>query len=194
MLGEVFVLASGPSLTQADINAVHTWRFKEATRRVIVTNTTYQKALWADVLFAMDAKWWKVHLDEAVETFCGTLVTSSHCYKRMGNGALKFSRHTTFGNTGAAAIHFAWKEGAKRIYLLGFDGQRKDGKAHHHEAHPAPLMDAMSMVSWPDQFARLAKVLKGRCEVFNCSRETIYTDFPRIVLEEVLAGTESKAA
>jgi len=49
----VACLASGPSLTRADVALVRAQGLP-----TIVVNTTYQMAPWADVLYACDAKWW----------------------------------------------------------------------------------------------------------------------------------------
>ena len=45
-------IASGPSLTQADVDYVR------GKARVIVVNNGYLLAPWADVLYAADARWW----------------------------------------------------------------------------------------------------------------------------------------
>jgi hypothetical protein len=188
MLAEAVCAASGPSLTAEDIETVRQWRKGYGlSRSVIVCNTTFKAIPWADTLFGMDGKWWRQYSKEAKESFKGELVTSSQSYKSYG---ISFSRHLTFGNTGAGAIHLAFKRGARRIYLLGYDCQKTGGKSHHHGDHPQPLHNAVSMVSWPDQFKRLADALRGKCEVINCTRETALKCFPRLTLEEAL----SKAA
>ena len=52
-----FVLASGPSLTLSDVAQVR--RYAQANDcPVLVTNSTYRLALWADVLFFHDSQWW----------------------------------------------------------------------------------------------------------------------------------------
>lgn len=190
MLAEAVCLASGPSLTVEDIERVRQWRLRDSQRRVYVTNTTFRSALWADVLFSMDGKWWRVYATEAKATFKGALVTSSQSYKSHG---LTFSRHLTFGNSGAGAINYAYHCGGRRIYLLGYDCQITRG-SHHHGDHPQPLHNALSHISWPDQFRRLAESLKGKAEIFNCSRDTALKVWPRVPLEEVMMAHKERAA
>lgn len=197
---ECVCLGSGPSLTAEDIETVRKWRDGFSLGRfVVVTNTTFRSALWADVLFAMDGKWWNAKPGdsgftsfalEAKATFKGRLVTASQSYKTH---KIEFSRHVTFGNTGAGAIHWAYHNGARRIILLGYDCQKTGGKAHHHGDHPKPLYNALTMSSWPDQFKRLADALKGKAEIINCSRETALKCFPRMPLEDALAKTAQAA-
>src|SRR5690606_3319410 len=72
---EVVCIASGPSLTADDCEAVKAWRAQEEGRGVIVTNTTFRLCPWADVLYALDAAWWKQYLREVRQVFTGALVT-----------------------------------------------------------------------------------------------------------------------
>lgn len=179
---EAVCLASGPSLIQEDIETVRQWR-ERTGGLVYVTNTTFRSALWADVLFSMDGRWWRVYALEAKATFKGDLVTSSQSYKSYG---ITFSRHLTFGNTGAGMVNLAFHRGARKILLLGYDAQLTNGKVHHHGDHPKPLCNALSYPHWPGQFERLAQALKGKVEIINCSRETALKCFPKMSLEDVI--------
>lgn len=186
---EAVCMASGPSLTVEDIERVRVWRQSGSDRLVYVTNTTFRNALWADVLFSMDGKWWRAYSTEAKATFKGELVTSSQAYKSYG---ITFSRHLTFGNTGAGMVNLAFHRGARRIILLGYDAQVINGKVHHHGDHPAPLHNALSHSHWPGQFARLADALKGKAEIINCSRETALKCWPRVALEDAFETNKSR--
>lgn len=68
---ETFCLASGPSMTAADAARVKAWRDAAPEREVIVVNTTYRLALWADVLYAMDRSWWNHHKADILRSFHG---------------------------------------------------------------------------------------------------------------------------
>lgn len=130
-------------------------------------------APWADGLFAMDAAWWRIYIDEVKAVFHGLLLTSAaHCYGAMQVGTDEFP------NSGAGAIATAAKFGAKRVILLGYDCQLTDSKTHWHGNHPKGLGDAGSVAEWPAHFERLAKKLDG-IDVVNCSRETALTCFAR---------------
>ena len=179
----VWVLASGPSLTAADVARVHACR---ATRgdRVFVTNTTSRLAPWADVLFAHDAKWVRAHPAEvaAAEGLVVSMATALPPAIASAHGVIK-----SYKNSGAAAISLALWAGAARVICLGLDCQPDAaGRNHWHGRHPAPLGDAGSLPSWPARFGELAAVAQAQgVPVLNASRATALTCFPRVALEDV---------
>src|SRR5690606_36428084 len=89
----VVCIASGPSLTADDVETVRRWRQEAQGEHagagqdasaggpdrewaggpvgVVVTNTTFRAAPWADVLYAMDRAWWLRYLDEVRKAFTG---------------------------------------------------------------------------------------------------------------------------
>lgn len=151
---------------------------------MIVTNTTFRAAPWADVLLAMDRAWWEKYIDEVGSTFTGARYSVNLINQRfrVTQIAQPFTAH---GNSGAAAISMAAKAGASKIILVGYDCQHTHGKAHWHGDHPVGLGNAGRMEKWHAQFAKLAATLKG-VSVVNCSRETALSAFPRGNLDEYL--------
>jgi hypothetical protein len=154
---------------------------------VIAVNTTYQMAPWADALFAMDAAWWKIYYKEVSAVFRGAMYsvnnfTVNH-YPRVVQVAKPF---TSFGNSGAGAVHMAVKGGAKRIILLGYDCQHTGGERHWHGNHPKGLGNADVINRWPQQFARLRDSIPAGVEVINCTRTTALESFPRRELWDAL--------
>jgi hypothetical protein len=193
--GTAICLASGPSLTQEDIEAVQAWRSASETGRiVIVANTTYQAALWADVLVFVDRAWWSGdagkkfggYRDDVRARFKGVA-----CGMNTSAGTPKLEFPWMVRNSGALAISLAAKLGASRIVMLGYDCQHTGGKTHWHGNHPAGLGNAGSIngikgrPSWADQFKALKMNIK--VPITNASRETALTCFPRATLEESLA-------
>jgi hypothetical protein len=175
----VACIASGPSLTPEQIEAVRRWG-----GRVIVANTTFKVALWADALFAMDRKWWREYLGEARATFHGELWTAG--IKYPGVQSAPGADLGPIMNSGAGAVLLARWFGAERVILLGYDGKRgPNGEAHHHGDHPKPLSNALSLPRWPSQFERLARRVEG-LEVVNCSPGSAISVFPARPLREVL--------
>jgi hypothetical protein len=178
----VIVLASGPSLTPDDVATV-----RASGHPVIVTNTTFRLAPWADVLVGYDVKWWRLHHEEIVRDFKGDTATCAR-------GARHWARHCfadvpwlfSLRNTGAVSVALPVYAGASRVLMLGFDCQRTGGKTHWHGDHPATLGNAISIKDWPRCFKAAASYAKGKAEVLNCSRETALTCFPRVPLEEAL--------
>jgi hypothetical protein len=132
----------------------------------------------------MDRPWWDVYHDDVIKNFRGLLFTASRfCY------TAEYSRAPHFGNTGAAMMSHAFVyHGARRIVMLGYDsGPDNNGKTHHHGSHPVGLGDAGSYKDWPGQFDELSKWLAmNQVAIFNCSRKTRLTCFPRADLDSVI--------
>ena len=136
---------------------------------------------WADVLYAMDRKWWTVMRSE-VQSFRG------HKYSSVGNipGVKMTPAEPKGGNSGAGAIHLAAHMGAENIVLLGYDCDTgKDGIRHWHGSHKAGLGDAVSLPKFAGQFEHSAKHLR-RINIVNASRHTLLEVWPRITLEAAL--------
>jgi len=152
----------------------------------VVTNTTYKAAPWADVLYAMDRKWWEVHLEDVRKSFVGERVSRAKLLHRFGVTHLETFKH--YNNSGAAAISLAAHRGASTIILLGYDCQYTDGKRHWHGDHPRGMGNAGSIVKWMRGFEELATALeKAGVRVLNATRETALTCWPRTSLYEALA-------
>jgi hypothetical protein len=180
----VACIASGPSLTQADCDAVRArgWR-------TIVTNTTYQLAPWADALFAFDGSWWRQYRLQVDQVFKGDRLTCSSAGRVMGaaESLLYQTWFAPFQNSGASAISLAVVAGAERIILLGYDCQKTGGQSHWHGDHPSALSNALSIKHWPRAFRNVSRYAKERgTPVINCTRETALDCFPRQALESVL--------
>jgi len=180
----VVCIASGPSLTEDACATVHA-----SGHPVIVTNTTFRRAPWADVLLGFDLRWWKEYADEVRKAFPGIKVSASQHVGKYGVQTLHGEAWASgFHNSGATAILVAAQAGARKVVLLGYDCQRIAGRAHWHADHPPTMTNAESISSWPRMFDRLAKVL-GRshsCEVVNCSPGTALTCFRRSELKDEL--------
>lgn len=200
--GETVVcIASGPSLTKADCETVA--QAQRAGRcRVIVVNSTYPMAPWADVLYASDAQWWMHYTREVKlgkwQPFAGERWTVSRQVSgRLGLNLVHGFHGTGLstkpgminlgGNSGHAGIGLAVLFGAVRIVLLGYDMQRTGGRSHHHGDHPHPLGNGNVFPSWIRRFAVLAKDAGDRgVEIVNATRQTALTCFPRVSIEDAL--------
>lgn len=184
-IGEtVACIASGPSLTKADCDAVHAkgWR-------TIVTNTTFQLAPWADALFAFDGSWWREYRHQVDAVFAGDRVTCSSAGRVMGaaESLLYQPWFAPFQNSGASAIALAVLTGPARIVLLGYDCQKTGGKSHWHGDHPSTLSNALSMSHWPRAFRNVSRFAKEHgVKVINCTRQTALECFPCQPLETLL--------
>lgn len=186
----VVCLASGPSLTVEDCELVRT-----AGHPVIVTNTTFRIAPWADVLFGMDSAWWAAHHKEVDEVFQGARLSLGQNVAKYGAKSLATQPwFRGFGNSGTCAVSLAVTCGASKVLMLGFDAQKTGGRVHWHGDHPKSLSNGRSMKTWPGKFAQLAAFARRRgCCVLNVSRETSLTCFERGDLETALAATAEPA-
>lgn len=187
----VVCIGSGPSLTSEDVAYVR------GKARVIVINTTWQLAPWADVLYAADEPWWRYY--QGVPQFHGMKfsIEPSHrpsCHRPewgvtilRNTGPLglelKPTGLRTGRNSGYQAIGLAYHLGASRIVLLGYDMRG----GHWHPEHPAGVRKSVPVSSFRHAFTTLAGPLKERgVTVVNCSRRTALTAFPQMPLEEAL--------
>lgn len=196
--GETVVcIASGPSLTREDCD------FVRGKARVIVVNTSYRMAPWADCLYACDARWWQ--WARGAPDFHGMKYALQRRAERWpGVVALRIGTHdglstdpttlNTGKNSGYQAINLAVHLGAKRIILLGYDMQKgKNGEHHWHKEHPSRTPDIYR--KFLHYFNTIEEPLKQlSIEVINCSRVSALKIFPRMSLEEAFAIQQEDAA
>lgn len=190
--GETIVcLASGPSLTPADVD------YCCGRARVIAIKDTIRLAPWADVLYACDARWWKHYgptlaydgpkyaLEAAAEPWAQVLRVTGYTGLETDPSGLRTGK-----NSGFQAINLAAHLGARRIVLLGYDMVAAvNGAVHWFGAHPWPTR------SWPELashflplFASLVEPLQALgIQILNATRRTDLDCFDRVSLEEALA-------
>lgn len=194
----VFCLATGPSLTPADVNAVRD------KGMVVAVNDAHRLAPWADWLYSSDRYWWVRH--EGVPSFGGKLAGIEHTpgrrdprlaglgvvvYRNTGHEGIEADPtglRTCANNSGGAAVNLAVHLGAERIVLLGYDmGYGASDKRHFFGDHPMGLSNQHNFPTWRAAFGRMVEPLKALgVEVVNCSRSTSLTCFPVVPLEDVL--------
>ena len=181
------VLASGPSLTDSDI---------EATKHLFtigINSTSFYCE--PDIAYAYDAGWWNRYYKQVKQIGC-EMVTASRGYVGAGvNRVEKVSGYSLTdagvvgSNSGLHGICLAYMRGFRDIILLGFDCQHTGGKAHHFGDHPKPLGNASKPERWIDGFNRIAKsASEVGVRIINCSRATSLDCFERMTLQEALDG------
>ena len=184
--GTVCVMASGPSLTIEDVDAV-----REAGIPTAVINTTFNLFPGAWCLYAADESWWEAY--PAAMQFAGHKVSVGdikNVLRLQNTGTTGFDENPqclrTGGNSGYQGVHLMAHTGAARIILLGFD---MHGDGHWHGDHPAPLRktEPETYTTWAQRFEVLAKHLKMRnIEVVNCTPGSALKSFPMVCLSEIL--------
>lgn len=189
--GVCFVVATGPSLNQHDVDLI------EGKGSVYAVNNAVFYAKFADVHYACDECWWKTYLPKRPEWFKGERLTVSPYYYRFDAVKLPadysdkegagFSRSAirTGGNSGFQAINLAIISGFKTICLLGFDHQHTGEKRHFHGDHPPGMGNAAPVNLWVKSMNAAAVNTFG-AKVINCSRETALECFERMTLEDFI--------
>jgi hypothetical protein len=181
--GTVACLATGPSLCQADVEAV-----RGRVDGVIAVNDAHRLAPWADVLYACDAKWWE--WNAGVPGFQGLRYTLQPRAARWATVLRKTGEHgleldpggvRTGKNSGYQAINVAVHLGARRILLLGYDMRGDHFFGSHPDKSRPPFLLCLPI------FDTLVAPLRAHgVEVCNCSRRTALRAFPCLTLEEAL--------
>lgn len=176
----VFCIASGPSLTESDCDAV-----RATGAPVIAINTTWERCRNAAVIFAADAIWWRNNADK-VDIDAERVSLSQNAEKLYGAKKFTLRRQTTRSyNSGCAAIEYALWRGAARVALLGYDCSIKNGLhwlgRHLDSSNP----DKQKCRNWQKHFAAL-RDRHPDADIVNCSRYTELKMFPRIPLGEVI--------
>lgn len=198
----VFCIASGPSLTLADVK-------KLTGKPVIVVNSSCMVTLEAGItdatLFFTDNGWY-MDRREIVKNWSGIVACLSRLAKRelpekvkrvkpygspdfpprfpaMGSGEIQQGR--TSGHT---AVALAIAMGAARVVLLGYDMQMVNGKEHHHDEYKGPR----DLKIYENEFQKSfngwnAAALAIGVQIINCTHGSAVKEFPFLGLDAVLA-------
>lgn len=172
------VLASGPSLTQEQIDLCEKSKIK-----TIAINTTWEKARFCHVIYAGDYGWWKYNskkIDIDVERYCCWEPAS----KQFGAVFVPRPIQPSY-NSGLNGIHIAYLKKANPILICGFDASVEKG-IHHHGPHEKTTNPTQKRCNdWVKQARQLKNICEGT-EIINCSIESRLDAFPRRPLEEML--------
>lgn len=201
----IALLATGPSLTQEDVQYVR------GKCPVIAINDSHLLAPWADVLYSSDRSWWPHY--KGVPSFqgmrygVGSGMGKANPYRLhpeitvlRNDGwtglSLDPSGLKTGRNSGYAAIGLARHFGAKRILLLGYNCGLLHGKHHFFGNHPPNLQQTASLYpNFRRAFETLVEPLEAEgISVVNCTPQTSLTCFPVMPLKEALPYGASQVA
>jgi hypothetical protein len=195
-MGTWVILASGPCMCAEDADYVR------GKAQVLVINTTFRLAPWADALYTNDHDWLRHYLPELRKTFAGDLWCGHFSFAhKTGVRHIPFDKdaigldpkpgHIAWGmNSGGAALSLLVNHlQAQRVILLGYTQKWPEGgKPRWHGAHPAHLQNQKPgfwrWAAWFQQAALDAQALG--VEILNASRDSTLTCFERVELREVL--------
>lgn len=196
-----WVLASGPSLKGQDLSFLR-------NRWVITVNRTHELVREAQRLevWWTDFRFWEQHHAALTQRYhYAPFKTRFHAgldhagrhdqYPQwVRRWALSKARGlTTAGplshgnNGGYTAISLAWRLGARRIFLLGYDMKLgPGGEGHWHEDHPnGPMRERTLREKMAPYFNDLARDLRRQeCEVTNLTPGSALYAFPHGNLDD----------
>jgi hypothetical protein len=197
--GLVVCLATGPSLTQADVDLVR------GRATVVCVNDAHRLAPWGHVLYSSDRYWWNHY--RGVASFAGHKAGIEYSkgrapvellkrspgmvfYRNTGHDGLEIvpdGLRTCGQNSGGAALNLAVHLGATRVILLGYDMGDVTGKQHFFGRHPQVIASRHNFPRWRKAFDSMAAPLKSAgVEVVNATRTTSLSAFPVVPLEAAL--------
>ena len=191
----VVCIASGPSLSDRDIEIVRNAR--EADRcRVIVVNRSYERARWADILYGADVSWWRAAANapgfhglkvcvEEIE-FRDVLVLG---YRDEAHGlSCDPDALHCGGNSGYQAVNLAVLLGASTVALLGYDMRfGPHGEKHWHPDHVGRNPEDKVLARWAREFETMLPDLeRAGTKVVNCTATSAIECFSFADISEVL--------
>jgi hypothetical protein len=191
----IAILAGGPSLTQADVDACR------GRVRVIAIKDAIRLAPWADVFYACDGKFWKHYRDSFGFTGPRYALESdaapwASVLRNTGDTGLELKPDglRTGRNSGYQCVNLAYHLGATRVILLGFDmKQARGGRDHWFGSHPYPH-STPPYEAFLRCFPTIVEPLKAAgVEVINCTPGSALKCFGMMPIAEALAMQEAHA-
>lgn len=184
-------IASGPSLTQDDVDLC-----KTSGRTIYVVNDVYTLAPWADVLYAADIDWWNHH--EGAKEFNGERWgCDPRCCERwglnliLGTSSKKFGLEPPIaygGNSGFQALNLTYIHGHRDVWLLGYDmGFTEGGDKHFFGDHPRKIDRTSNYTMFIERFKQAKPIMDANgLNVINMTPKTALNVFERGMLCEFL--------
>ncbi|MBE3109329.1 MAG: hypothetical protein IMZ46_02275 [Acidobacteria bacterium] len=198
-----FILGGGPSLVGFNFERLR------GRGRVIAINRAFEYALFADVLFFMDYKFYKMYHDGGVKkslwdsfegkrvflNIMGRALDDVYSVKSLGRDGLSGSLKAGLyhgNNSGVGALAIALAMGAGPIYLLGYDMRHDGGRSHFHAGYGQKQPERIPQ-SFIGDFERSFKSLKGHGGIVNLNPKSALRMFPFGNIDEVLNGHKSES-
>lgn len=182
----VLVVCTGPTL---DIPAVMASELPK-----IAVNTAYTIVPQADVHYAGDALFWRVHHARmlrvaqprnywTVDPGAAERLQLNHWKGVNRNGLGETMVHLN-GNSGAQAINLAYLFGARRILVAGMTMAAPSGMRHFHGDHEYPLVQSQCFDEWLHKLSAVARdAQRLGVEIINCDPESRATMFKQGEIE-----------
>lgn len=202
----IVCIGTGPSLTPEQVEAA---RRKGLT--LYACNNAIQLAPDAELLYSVNLHWWDHYWGEVRDLPCEKWTTNITAASRYdlnwiaeknapGLSTDKSCIHHGHGS-GYSLVSMAYKMGAERIVLLGYDlkyAPDYDGRAHHIGSSPRHFFGEYpaSMQHWPSVWVQdgvhmeLLELYRsihaqGLVEVINCTPDSAIDCFPRVDIDAI---------
>lgn len=181
-----FVVGGGYSLSDFDFDLLQ-------GQNVIAVNRSFEKCHFADFFITIDTRFltwlangslgWEAlqifeqfkgekfyvntaHREPPIEVTEITELQSLHPNVTVGYPEGLEKGLYTLGNSGGAGLQLAVVLGANPIYLLGFDGEQRKDKTHHHKEYPIPTkIDSLRHYSC--NFEKFSKLVPDDLKIIN---------------------------
>ena len=192
----VLCVASGPSLTAAQIETVR--RHRERCRIIAVCDIGLEQRLPialpdCDLWYAADDTFWQYYEDEAlasrairVSAYPPTHLWHLHMNTKHREFIWTPGECVSGGHSGFQALQIAISAGADRVALLGYDCKPRGIATNSFGRKPAKLHRNSTYAQWPEWYAKLRRALPRPVEIVNCSEGSAVTAFPFDSVEEFL--------
>lgn len=155
------ILCTGPSMSQAVADSVR-------HLCVVAVNNAFELAPWAEAMAANDVRWW--NQNPHAQQFKGRKFSASSIH-----GVQKLPGVATSQCSGVVAMEVAKQLGAKRIVILGLDGQG----SHYFGDYSGGLKNAQAThyMQHAAQFKKWGAMNQG-IEVINATPNSAVKCFP----------------
>jgi hypothetical protein len=191
-----FVIAGGPSLIDFDFERLR------GKGHIIAINRAFEYAPWADILFFMDNKFYRMcHEGERYlkwQAFKGYKVfldlmgrKYEDCYHVRSLGRVGLSHAISKGlyhgnNSGVGALNLALVLKARPVYLLGYDCRFEENRSHFHSGY-GPRANESTVKGFVRDFERMAKFMREeRTSIVNLNPRSGLKIFRFGNIDEVL--------
>lgn len=200
-----FLLAGGPSLRGFEFERLR------GRGRIIAINRAFEFALFADIVFFMDKKFYKLYHDGRFPdrnrlwtSFAGLKIFLNlsgyrfeDCYSIRSLGRNGLSSSIAKGlfhgnNSGHGALNLAFALGASPIYLLGYDMKTDALGAHFHSGYGAPVRDRTVRGFVLDLERQKRFVERTSAKVVNLNPGSALRCYPFSTVDEVLNDREAR--
>lgn len=186
----IYIIGGGPSIEDMDLAPIH-------DKYVIGVNAAYRLGEWVNICLFADNRFFKQHKNN-LEEWPNKKVTLAPAargkkgfdyFKRCQKHAIcfepgKLAFPSRGANSGASAINYAIREGAKEVVLLGFDMQTVGGRHNYHNFHNHKAKKDV-YAKFMMHFENIAKELNG-VKVFNATPNSKLKCFPKVNLNNIL--------